>query len=975
MATAPAASAADRTATFAPTGEPQSFVVPPGVTELGVTATGASGGVGRSRKTAGRGATVRGRLTGLAPGQTLTVVVGTAGTLAGGPGFNGGGGAQYGGGGGASDVRWCAPDADGCDTLGSRLVVAAGGGGTGGGGGATNSGGDAGSAGTGVSGPCDGSAAGGGAASPTAGGTGGGIVAAPAGAAGTAGSLGLGGHGGIASAFGNAVGGGGGGGVYGGGGGGTTGACGAGGGGGSNLVPADGTAVVEASATPTVQLAYAAGAATSFGALTLSRTAIVANGRERTQASVTVLDDAGRALPGETVMFSADVSGVAVGPTTDHGDGTYTADIVATEPQTARIAVSSSAFDAPKSTDLLVRAVPTAEVTAPTSGLGGLRTLQGSPSLARVAGTAEAGIDAVTIGCRAPDGTFETGRDDVPVVDGRFEATAVDTGLFAAACRLIAVNAAVDRRPANLEGARGPGLRFPKFVAPRAADGVEWYEVRWPGTVASSTVQDPDRCALESPVADGTRIGGFTCPNGWQEPRVVTIDGAPAYGAGTFGYNGSTFDGLTVPRFTVTATPQEDGSIVVTDRSAMVGCEDGRRLFTSPRCPALRDSGVERTSETRIEADGLTVRRVVTYRAVDGREHRIEVQADGFPASAATAWRLPGSADYGAFAGGDAVDLAPGVAAVAGRTDGGYAAVVHRPAPGRVRAHGGGGYDASWTERTVRPGAPASYGTILASRPEGADLDRFVQTQLPGRRPALDVAEPDQVDGPVARVTGTAVGDEGVTVDVSGTPAAVGDDGRFAVEVPVPVGRTRLIVRATDGFGLGVEREVVVTRLAPVVTPEPVAPVGGGTASPLDPPAPSPGAPSPAPALPPTGPAKAPVTPRPRIERTAAPKVTGRRTLTLRTGLTAACPARAAPCTATVVARVVGVRGAAGAAGRSAVTLGTGARRALVLRPSTRTSRLLRTGRTVRLRVTATVRDRAGNVATLSRTVRVRLGR
>jgi hypothetical protein len=77
----------------------------------------------------------------------------------------------------------------------------------------------------------------------------------------------------------------------------------------------------------------------------------------------------------------------------------------------------------------------------------------------------------------------------------------------------------------------------------------------------------------------------------------------------------------------------------------------------------------------------------------------------------------------------------------------------------------------------------------------------------------------------------------------------------------------------------------------------------------------------------------------------------------------------------TLVARVVGVRGAAGAAGRSAVTLRPGAQHVLALRPSPPTSRLLKAGRTVRLRVTATVRDRAGNVSTRSRTLRVRLGR
>lgn len=110
---------------FGYAGGPQDFVVPPGVTEIEVSAHGAAGGLW-----GGRGSMVTVRLPVLS-GERLLVYVGGNGGEAGEAGFNGGGfGGGFGhftnlagGGGGATDVR------RGAGTLADRVVVAGGGGG------------------------------------------------------------------------------------------------------------------------------------------------------------------------------------------------------------------------------------------------------------------------------------------------------------------------------------------------------------------------------------------------------------------------------------------------------------------------------------------------------------------------------------------------------------------------------------------------------------------------------------------------------------------------------------------------------------------------------------------------------------------------------------------------------------------------------------------------------------------------------
>ncbi|HXB15066.1 MAG TPA: IPT/TIG domain-containing protein [Solirubrobacteraceae bacterium] len=110
------------THTFGATGAAQTFIVPPGVTMLGVRAVGGRGHGG------GEPAEVTGELS-VAPGQTLYVEVGGSPTGKAG-GFNGGGDggdSEAGGGGGASDVRTVPGTTQ--ESLHSRLIVAGGSGG------------------------------------------------------------------------------------------------------------------------------------------------------------------------------------------------------------------------------------------------------------------------------------------------------------------------------------------------------------------------------------------------------------------------------------------------------------------------------------------------------------------------------------------------------------------------------------------------------------------------------------------------------------------------------------------------------------------------------------------------------------------------------------------------------------------------------------------------------------------------------
>ena len=233
---APPASAQTDTRTFTYTGGAQEFTVPAEVCQLSITASGASGGVGRDGPVGGLGAQVQAATVAVTPGEQLSVTVGgqggngatnvpgSAGFGGGGPGGNGGWGG--GGGGGSTTIADSA----------RALVIAAGGGG---GGGFPSAGAGGGGGLTGTSGgDATGSTAKGG-ASGGRGGTGG-LGSLGSSDAGGDGSAGQGGTGASTKNSNLDAGGGGGGGLFGGGGGGAadSGDGGGGGGGGSSLGPA-----------------------------------------------------------------------------------------------------------------------------------------------------------------------------------------------------------------------------------------------------------------------------------------------------------------------------------------------------------------------------------------------------------------------------------------------------------------------------------------------------------------------------------------------------------------------------------------------------------------------------------------------------------------------------------------------------------------------------------------------------------------
>ena len=212
------------TTTFTFSGTTQTYLVPDGVTQLQVTATGASGGEGEGGSVGGRGAVVSATVQ-VQPFQTLYVNVGGRGgegSTGGDGGFNGNGDGAIltstgGGGGGATDVRFGTQPAD-------RVLVAGGGGG-GGGGDDSAPGGDAGD--DGATGAVPGTAGKAGTVGHY------GSISANGGSAGDANpDVGSGGNGGDSGGGATAGGGGGGGGWHGAGGGGSNSGSGAGGGGG-----------------------------------------------------------------------------------------------------------------------------------------------------------------------------------------------------------------------------------------------------------------------------------------------------------------------------------------------------------------------------------------------------------------------------------------------------------------------------------------------------------------------------------------------------------------------------------------------------------------------------------------------------------------------------------------------------------------------------------------------------------------------
>ncbi|WP_244929314.1 invasin domain 3-containing protein [Nocardioides sp. W7] len=362
--------------TYRFTGTQQTFTVPEGVSQVQVEAVGAAGGDGIDSVVShgGRGAVVTGSLA-VTEGQTLYLWVGGEGgsSAAGGArGWNGGGqGSQSntrgGGGGGASDVRTCPAAVAGCDSIGSRVLIAAGGGGAGVADACATApscsgyprgyvpGGDAGQSGASLTFGSRGTATGGAPGTATAGGAGGPGTSDTSEYAGygATGTFTTGGDsiraGGRTSLRG---GGGGGGGLYGGGAGSLVQFYGAGGGGGSSLVPAGGTSTVaERGTTASLTISYDLGPVTEvLVRAEAGAGALVATGTDTRTIIATARTAGGARFPGLGVTFSSTDPDQSFGPVTDYGDGTYSATLtgsttVGTATVTATAAGSTPAHD------------------------------------------------------------------------------------------------------------------------------------------------------------------------------------------------------------------------------------------------------------------------------------------------------------------------------------------------------------------------------------------------------------------------------------------------------------------------------------------------------------------------------------------------------------------------------------------------------------------------------------------------------
>lgn len=308
------------------------WTVPPGVTSIEFVAVGGRGLRNASGVSGGLGVKLAGTMT-VTPGQTLHVTTAGNGDTGGGSGINAGyngGGAGgspaslNGRGGGASDIRF------GGNGLEHRVLVA------GGGGGAAPSqnagrggGGDAGLAGTDQSGkagdhgycPNPATAALGG--SQTAGGAAGdadNIACLPGNmlkaGIGSPGTLGAGGRGNV-PVSGTNLGAGGGGGYYGGGGGASQG----GGGGGSSYYDPSAFTLTTNEVSeeyPTVQFTYE----TLAGSLTIDQgySDLTADGTSFHNLSMSLVDQAGTHIPGQSVTLTSNVPGVTFGPVSEGGN-------------------------------------------------------------------------------------------------------------------------------------------------------------------------------------------------------------------------------------------------------------------------------------------------------------------------------------------------------------------------------------------------------------------------------------------------------------------------------------------------------------------------------------------------------------------------------------------------------------------------------------------------------------------------------
>jgi len=600
--------------TFASTGYEQCYTVPVGVTSVHVTSTGAPGAGG------GNGGRVTRDLD-VTPGQTLYVEVGGTGSGTSG-GFNGGGGGGSSlngsglGGGGGSDVRTCSasacalvpsPYGSGFD-VDDRLLVAGGGGGAGGstgdggvhygfrggGGGAAGEDGrlgqtcnqhqfanEVGLAGTQTSGGRGGSNSGNGSGD------------------GSYGSLGAGGAGGQSGNHGAYGGGGGGGGGYYGGGGGGGSGCGggAGAGGGSSYAPG-GSVAATSSSQSSVVISYDTGRPKQV-AVTLDHPSITADGKATSRAMATVSDANGNPVSGEAVAFS-DAGGQRFGPTTDQGDGTYTASLTSTT----------------KGGD--------SQVTAMDGSLSGGATLTQTPgpaaqvkvSLAPSSITADGQASSMaTATVSDANGNQElAGGDTVKFssTDGaqQIDAAAHDNGDGSYSAKVVSSKKAGDSTITATDGSLSDSATLTQTAGPATTVGV----VLSPTSIVADGSTTSKATATVTD-ANGNSVAGDTI-------KFISSDGAQQAGSTTDEGNGTYVATIT------SSKKAGDSTITATDGSVNPGVSGGATLTQTPGPAAHVALGLAPSS---IVADGTSFS-TATATVIDANGNAVSGETVSFSA-------------------------------------------------------------------------------------------------------------------------------------------------------------------------------------------------------------------------------------------------------------------------------------------------------------------------------------------------------
>lgn len=1022
LGSAGAADAVTMTQRFGATQSAQAFDVPPGVTEVDVTAIGGRGGDGGGAGAGGYGARVTGTLA-VTPQTRLWVLTGSNGGVgAAAHGANGawngggdGGTGDYfyrgGGGGGASDVRACDPSV-GCsdddpgwasDPLGRLLIAGGGGGAARAAGSRTGSGGNATAPGESVETPGFWLAGGGGGGTASAGGAAG-VTGNPgpdpegAPLPAEPGRLLHGGTGGTGRSHNLIGGGGGGGGRYGGGGGGSANDYAGGGGGGSNLVPVGGSAETDATGRPSVTLSWEPGPPATIDQPRLSPSSVYANGTSQTTVTVVVRDDDGAAVRGADVSFSAtELPGTAsapqIGPTTDNADGSYSATVTGTATRgvssiTARLAAAERTSE-----PVTLQQVDRPTVTSP-AGDTHVAEARAAGAPVTVSGTADPLTSGVNLSCvgRTSVRPLPTAQA-VPVTDGRWSvsnAALPPNQSHEPHCRIVAT--AADVQAISSETAAQPGPSVRRLTMSTDLSGNVFYRADAAGLDGELDLESLGYgCGVKMRLVAGLRYtrGPLSLECGALLPAAnrtidgegsIVVDGRAAYVAA----NAININGVGgAPTVTISAIATDDGSFVITERGPAHRCSaTDLPTRSAAACGTLVDTGVTVESRTRISPSGTSVSSTFDFASTDGAAHDVQMTLESTGGYGNPQSRVGDETTWQARAAPERSDVATPQLSVLLRDeqqdDVPALAVTAVPGPSTQIVHGNRLLQRFTRSVPAAGRAGVALNFDLTARDEieaaaTAARDRYAV--------GVEVAAPTggtSTEAETVTLTGTAFDRSGaVALRVAGEPAAVAEDGSWTAAVPLSAGENTIEAVVTSNYGMQETASVTVTRTVPVPPADPDPPTPPTDPKPpigtTPPPPPGPSLPwSPAPPgspAPPSGPAPSADKPR-LLRRVNAPKSARLATIRKR-GLAIRLTLRS-PRTR-ITAEIRGPWGRLARSVRRPAKAGTTVVR---LKPSRRAaaqaSRALRRTKTVKLRLKLTVRDAQGATQTITRTIRLR---